>query len=114
MNKKLIIALTIIFIIILSLFFLKKESLNISVQDQICSIDEDCVRVSTDCSGCECGVPVNKIYEEKYAQRYRKVCKNYRGGVCEFCCKAPYIRCQDNKCIRTNLTNEGKEVNPCG
>lgn len=70
----------------------------VAPEDQACQYDSDCVLVSTDCSGCECGTPVNKIHQTKYANKREVLCKDYRGGVCEFLCSTPYTKCIDHRC----------------
>ena len=83
-------------------------------EDQLCFIDKDCIIVSTKCSSCECGVPINKNNEFKYKEKFIEICKNYHGGVCDYCCPTPYIKCINNECTLTNLSKDGIESNPCG
>ena len=59
------------------------SELDVEINDQICTNDADCIRVQNTCSSCECGVPVNKIHEQKYIEKIRKICENYHGGVCD-------------------------------
>ena len=75
------------------------EQLSVMSIDQRCEVDDDCVIVSTDCSTCECGAPINRIYEQVYIERYQVLCENYRGGVCEFYCRTPFAACENNQCV---------------
>lgn len=62
-----------------------------------CIIDEDCVWAITECSTCECGIPINKQYQEKYNIMWMEKCKDYHGPVCEYCC--PFVlQCINKKC----------------
>lgn len=53
---------------------------------QACKSDADCVIIYIDCSGCGCGVPVNREYEVFYRARYGDLCMDYSGPVCEVYC----------------------------
>ena len=125
MDKKFIFLVLLIITILLIIFgiliFLNKSNpiqiesteLEVVLEDRNCALDSDCIIISTKCSACECGVPINGIYEKSYKEKFKKVCKNYHGGICEYCCPTIYIRCINNMCILTNLTKEGVEINPC-
>ena len=67
--------------------------------DRVCQTDDDCAIVSTRCSNCECGVPVNKEYMGKYENAWRQLCHDYHGGVCEYNCPTPYARCVERQCL---------------
>jgi len=71
----------------------------VSIEDQTCIVDSDCTIVGTLCSTCECGVPVNKVHEQKYIDQYGDLCQDYQGPACDFLCETPFIRCVDNQCV---------------
>ena len=79
------------------------EQLFVAPQDQACEVDNDCVIVSMLCSTCECGTPVNRLHEQGYVERYRALCKDYQGGVCDYYCRTPYPRCIDRRCTMTGI-----------
>lgn len=82
------------------------QRINVQGQDKSCVADSDCVIVTTDCSECSsCGTPVNKIYQQKYANEYFSICQNYTGPMCGgpnmgaiAPCATPYARCISNYC----------------
>ena len=125
MDKKLIflvLLLIIILSIIFGILFFRNRSdsapteskLEVFLNDKNCESDADCIIIPTKCSSCGCGEPINKIYEDTYKDKFKKLCENYRGAMCEYCCPTIYIACINKICIVTNLTKEGVEVNPCG
>ncbi len=73
-------------------------SLEVAPEDQTCNVDSDCVIVSTGCSSCECGSPANRTAEQRYIERYKTMCMDYHGGVCDYVCPTPYARCLDHRC----------------
>jgi len=77
-----------------------REPLSVVNEDQVCELDTDCVIVDTNCSSCECGVPVNKVHQQKYKSQYEILCKNYRGPIveCNFDCSTLFPRCINNRC----------------
>ena len=89
------------------------SKLQVDGQDQACHDDSDCVVVSTVCSTCECGVPVNRTQAEKYEKQYQELCRDYHGGVCEYCCSTPFVRCLEERCALTNQDETGAVRNPC-
>ena len=121
-NKILLIMFGIIVLLAGVILFINKTSNNaklldhidISLEDQNCRTGKDCIIISTKCNACECGIPINKINELKYKEKFNEVCKNYHGRVCDYCCPTPNARCVNNRCILSNLTSEGVEFNSCG
>lgn len=82
-----------------------KGAITIMTQDRACSADSDCIAVQVDCDkiNCECGIPINKKFEEKYAQQV----KSCRGDVrsipeCEFVCAQGSIQCINGRCEFTS------------
>ncbi|MDP3735598.1 MAG: hypothetical protein Q8R39_04190 [bacterium] len=74
-------------------------AVQIPTNDQSCTLDTDCVIVSTICSTCECGMPVNKMHEQKYVDVWKVQCKNYHGGICDYLCRTPFAKCLSGKCV---------------
>ena len=105
MNKrsKIIIASIAIILIIVLGYISQLDDIVIQVDaaDNFCEIDDDCVGVSTHCSGCSCGALVNKIHQKKYIDQYAATCQFF-GGTQQCKPQCPQlIKCLDNKCIRT-------------
>ena len=65
---------------------------------QACELPSDCVLVYVDCSGCDCGVPVNYLYEDIYINLYKEICSDYVGPVCEMYCPSSTLICQSGLC----------------
>jgi hypothetical protein len=65
---------------------------------QVCELASECVLVYVDCSGCDCGVPVNKKFEIRYHELYEVTCSDYVGAVCEMYCPEPTIVCESGQC----------------
>jgi hypothetical protein len=65
---------------------------------QVCELASDCVLVYVDCSGCDCGVPINKKYENLYLELYDDLCRDYVGAVCEMYCPQATLVCTSNQC----------------
>jgi hypothetical protein len=45
---------------------LDQSVVEINPEHQTCVVASDCVLVYVDCSGCDCGIPVNSLYEDTY------------------------------------------------
>ena len=85
--------------------------IEIAPGDQVCVTDRDCIIVATDCSSCECGVPVNKGQKQKYEDLYDAACKDYKGAVCRFACGTPFTRCVSSRCtLSASPPEENKQV----
>lgn len=65
--------------------------------DQVCEVDKDCIMAMVKCS-CNCGVPINKIYWQKYLDAQVKRCKNYKGPYCKVNCEVE-PKCINNTCM---------------
>jgi hypothetical protein len=65
---------------------------------QTCELPSDCVLVYVDCSGCDCGVPVNFLYEDYYLDLYKETCSDYEGPVCEMYCEPSTLVCRSGQC----------------
>jgi hypothetical protein len=65
---------------------------------QSCELASDCVIVYIDCSGCDCGVPVNRDFETKYRDLYQELCSTYAGAVCEMYCPQVSLVCNSGIC----------------
>lgn len=74
-------------------------TLQVATTEQTCASDVDCTVVSTHCSGCECGEPVNARHAAKYEEQLDIICRNYDGGICEYYCSTPYPRCLAGRCV---------------
>lgn len=85
-----------------------EDDIQIEDSDVICESDEDCVSVFTDCSGCDCGSPVNKKFKAKYESLYKSACNSYRGPVCELYCPPEDLRCESNKCVKVDKFRDYK------
>jgi hypothetical protein len=72
--------------------------IHISMSDQSCTVDSDCMVVNTICSMCECGEPVNKMYEKNYNDMWQAQCKGYAGGICDYLCETPFAKCINEQC----------------
>ncbi len=77
---------------------ISRQVVKVLASDQTCVVDEDCTTVSTICSSCECGEPVNIKMKQKYSNLWQNQCKDYSGGVCDFSCNKS-VWCLDNKCV---------------
>ena len=51
------------------------DYIDVSSEDRNCETDEDCIEISTQCSYCECGAPINKNNEFKYKEKFIEICK---------------------------------------
>jgi len=67
-----------------------------TVLDAKCDVDEDCTTAMVQCS-CDCGIPINKIYEQKYLDKQEEKCKFYTGMMCKMDCKSK-LKCINNMC----------------
>jgi hypothetical protein len=85
------------------------SQLQVTASDQACLSDTDCTIVSNNCSTCECGVPVNKIHEQKYVQKWSKQCEGYSGSACRYLCPTPYARCINNQCTLSGTMSGADE-----
>ena len=76
------------------------DIINVEVDSmhQTCELTSDCVLVYADCSGCDCGVPVNYFYEDYYVDLYEEICSDYEGPVCEMYCPPSTLICQSGFC----------------
>jgi len=83
-----------------------KQKIEITLEDQVCTTDEDCVSVFTECvrEDCECaGQSVNKIYSEKYVKLLQEcMTKNMEAGTsitaCDMECRLVENKCISNHC----------------
>lgn len=65
---------------------------------QTCEIAADCITTYVDCSGCECGIPINIKYEAHYRDLYQDLCADYAGPVCEMYCPPITLTCLSGIC----------------
>ena len=84
------------------------DQLSVAPQDQVCNVDDDCVIVSTRCDACECCAPVNKVHEQAYIERYRALCENYYGLICDYDCQTPFTACRDHRCVPSAAPSDRK------
>jgi hypothetical protein len=78
--------------------------LTIDPRHRECESDADCIVVSSHCSTCECGAPVNRRFRALYEKRYRDLCREYEGEVCDFYCSTPHSRCIEESCDLSQVT----------
>jgi hypothetical protein len=74
------------------------SSVEIDPAHQSCLSASDCVLVYVDCSGCDCGQPINYMYEDLYLSLSRELCSAYAGPVCEMYCPPANLVCQSGRC----------------
>ena len=74
------------------------NGIEIDPAHQTCLLPTDCVLVYLDCSGCDCGVPVNSMYEKLYLNLAIETCSEYAGPVCEIYCPPTTLVCQSGLC----------------
>jgi len=65
---------------------------------QTCEKAADCITTYVDCSGCDCGIPINLKYENHYLDLYNDVCAEYAGPVCEIYCPPITLICSSGIC----------------
>jgi len=70
--------------------------LEIDSTDQACEVDDDCVMAMVKCS-CDCGIPINKIHQQKYIDEQIEICENYEGKMCKMKCEQE-LECVDSIC----------------
>lgn len=70
--------------------------LYIDISDRSCKVDEDCIMAMIKCS-CDCGIPINKIYLNKYLNKQNEMCKSYTGPMCKMQCEQK-LKCISNIC----------------
>lgn len=75
------------------------RAVEVNPAHQVCERASDCVVVYVDCSGCDCGVPVNKKFEDLYFELYDDLCSDYVGAVCEMYCPQATLVCESNICV---------------
>ena len=67
-----------------------------------CMERSDCTWIFATCSGCECGIPINKEFKAELELEWLEECKDYTGPSCEYCC--PFtLKCIDNQCTPVSL-----------
>ena len=74
------------------------RTIEVDPAHQECEGADDCGLVFVDCSGCDCGIPVNLQFEDRYLQLYSEVCLDYVGPVCEMYCPEVELICQAGVC----------------
>ena len=78
-----------------------KSEIIISLEDQVCEQDSDCIRIDTSClsEGCDC---VNKSINKKTQQKYSDLIKECRGSkiisMCDMDCAKTYDKCVNGEC----------------
>lgn len=68
------------------------------VKHQECADSSECVLVQRECDDCDCGTPVNRIYEMEISKEKEKRCANYKGAVCDIWCPTTKSKCVDGLC----------------
>lgn len=98
--------IVLIFLMIASLlvyFFIARnikivdKPLLVDITDQTCKADDDCILAMVECS-CDCGIPINKIYWQKYLDVQEEKCRNYQGPYCKIDCLVE-PKCIKNICV---------------
>lgn len=79
------------------------QGIKIDENDKACVSAQDCTLSWSDCSTCECGTPINKLYTAKYEQAYTDACSEYSGPVCEMSCPEVRLDCIDQVCTAIEL-----------
>ena len=66
---------------------------------QSCDLANDCVLAYVGCSGCDCGLPINRKFEDFYMELFVDLCSDYSGAVCEIYCPPVILICKSGKCV---------------
>lgn len=77
------------------------DEINVETKDQYCNEDSECIMAMVKCS-CDCGVPINKIYLQKYLNMKEEKCKSYEGIMCKMDCRTD-LKCVNNSCVKDKL-----------
>ena len=92
--------------------------IKITQEDQACEADTDCTAVETDClsESCECGgQPINRKFEEKYAQLLKDCRQNQEGplAICDMICPASVVACVQAMCVNVLMEPLRKSASIC-
>lgn len=89
------------FLILIPIVFISQivlADITIDKQHQKCAFNYDCTVAYTDCSTCECGTPVTKVWGKYYKDLYKENCSRYEGAVCEMACPQVKNQCIEGYC----------------